>query len=169
MSLNKIQATFTLYVHHSGLCDEAFENALTSVKFTWIHQLILLHIYKMITGCHQTIIVTNDFQFKLTLIGSFLPSYVWLYVAKMSTALILFWSMSRFFSTDAYDIILGHLGRSHPYLSRTDYPTIENSASAINLGIATFYENGGSKDINITWARLSYFSLSWLLYIRFSM
>lgn len=93
----------------------------------------------------QTIIVTN----KTTLVELFLPLAIGFHVTKMSTAFILFLSVSRFFSTDTYDVILGHLGRSHAHLSRTDYPTIENSASAINLGIATFYENGGSKDINV--------------------
>ena len=48
-----------------------------------------------------------------------------------------------------FDLILGHLGWSNVYLSRTDYPTIQNSASAVNLGIETFYANGGSKDINV--------------------
>ena len=52
-------------------------------------------------------------------------------------------------ATNGYDIILGHLGRSSIYLAGTPYPAIENSASAINLGIDTFYANGGSKDINI--------------------
>ena len=51
--------------------------------------------------------------------------------------------------THGYDIILGHLGRSNMYLAGTPYPAIENSASAINLGIDTFYANGGSRDINI--------------------
>ena len=50
---------------------------------------------------------------------------------------------------EAFDLILGHLGFSHKEISYTPTPTLENSASAVNLGVNTFYKNGGSRDINI--------------------
>ena len=65
---------------------------------------------------------------------------------KLFVLLLLILKLKGF---DTFDLILGHLGWSNVYLSRTDYPTIQNSASAINLGIETFYSNGGSKDINV--------------------
>ena len=48
-----------------------------------------------------------------------------------------------------FDLTLGHLGWSHKDISYTPVPTLENSASAVSLGVDTFYENGGSRDINI--------------------
>ena len=65
---------------------------------------------------------------------------------KLFVLLLLILKLKGF---DTFDLILGHLGWSNAYLSRTDYPTIQNSASAMNLGIETFYANGGSKDINV--------------------
>ena len=50
---------------------------------------------------------------------------------------------------EAFDLILGHLGFSHKEISYTPTPTLENSASAVNLDVNTFYKNGGSRDINI--------------------
>ena len=65
---------------------------------------------------------------------------------KLFVLLLLILKLKGF---DTFDLILGHLGWFNAYLSRTDYPTIQNSASAMNLGIETFYANGGSKDINV--------------------
>ena len=62
---------------------------------------------------------------------------------------VLFLLILKLKGFDMFDLILGHLGWSNVYLSRTDYPTIQNSASAVNLGIETFYANGGSKEINV--------------------
>ena len=50
---------------------------------------------------------------------------------------------------EAFDLILEHLGFSHEEISYTPTPTLENSASAVNLGVNTFYKNEGFRDINI--------------------
>ena len=52
-------------------------------------------------------------------------------------------------SVTGYDLILGHLGWSDKHVSYFPAPTLENSASAINIAVDTFFKNGGSKDINI--------------------
>ncbi len=50
---------------------------------------------------------------------------------------------------NAYNVTLGHLGVSNPFLNSIGFPTIESTASAINMAVDTFYENGGSRDIHV--------------------
>ena len=63
-----------------------------------------------------------------------------------SLAMILIAMVPRFI---AFDLTIGHLGWSHKDMSYSPLPTLENSASAVSLGVRTFYERGGSRDINI--------------------